>query len=246
MTHTSTAETNSPAPPCDRAGSTTALHVGGFDVEVEHARTLIDQYVHPADGIVTGFGHYDHLATGAPATGPLIDADLLAPNLLNAPVDLKRFAALQDLRDEMQAALDPIPAHADLAEADDETIELLGPLFAVLDSLAASRRGIGPVIYSKVLHRKRPGLVPIIDTNVMWCYCHDHERHAPVPIQRGRNWADFTLALAYAMRTDLQHAPASWTELAAVASPSMTRLRALDIVAWRTGNHPRRADDVRS
>jgi hypothetical protein len=215
------------------------LRVGGLHVPADRAQTLVAQYVVPQPGSPTGIV-YDRLETGT-SPSELGGADWLAPNLLNAPVKLKEFAVLTSVHEPMEHALRRVPPDLDLMTADDRDLEPLRALFAVLDELKSRRAGIGAVIFSKVLHRKRPGSIPIIDVNVLSCY-QDHPTRAdsPIPYVRDRTWSDFVVLLAQAMRDDLHSAPDVWTQLALRANPPLTRLRALDIVAWRIGNHPRR------
>jgi Family of unknown function (DUF6308) len=95
------------------------------------------------------------------------------------------------------------------------------------------------VIFSKVLHRKRPRVIPILDTNVLFCYQqHPTREAARIPFDATRTWANFVVLLAGAMRDDLTPALDQWDRLTALALPPLTRLRTLDIVAWRVGNHP--------
>jgi hypothetical protein len=214
-----------------------ALRAGGYEVGFEQALRFITEYVSPGKGALTGYV-YDRFQTGSDADR-LNDADLLAPNLLNAPVQLKQFAALQRVRDEMESQLGSIPQGLELSAASDADLARLGRLFGVLDGLKASRSGVGAVIFSKVLHRKRPRVIPIIDINVLFSYQqHPTREAARIPFDVTRTWADFVVLLARAMRDDLMAALDEWDRLAALAAPPLTRLRALDIVAWRVGNHP--------
>jgi Family of unknown function (DUF6308) len=213
------------------------LRVGGYEVGFTQAQQFITEYVSPGNGSPTGYV-YDRFQTGSDADG-LNDADLLAPNLLNAPVQLKRFAALRSVRDEVESHLASIPQGLELSAASDADLVCLGPLFEVLDGLKASRSGVGAVVFSKVLHRKRPRLIPIIDINVLHCYQkHPTREAARVPFATNRSWAEFVVLLAGAMRDDLTAALDEWDRLTALTIPPLTHLRALDIVAWRLGDHP--------
>jgi hypothetical protein len=213
------------------------LRVGGFDVGFERARRLITQYVNPEIDAPTGYV-YDRFQTGSDADH-LNDADLLAPNLLDAPVQLKQFIGLQRVRDEMESHLGSIPRGLELSTASDADLACLAPLFGVLDGLKASGSGVGAVVFSKVVHRKRPRVIPIVDINVLFCYQqHPSREAARIPFDVTRTWAEFVVLLARAMRDDLTVAREEWDCLAALAVPRLTCLRALDITAWRVGNHP--------
>lgn len=214
-----------------------SVRVGGCEVDLQEAERLISDYVRPAAGVASGY-LYDVLDTKADPD-ELADADLLAPNVLNAPVHLKEFHALQLVRSDLERHLRSIPVDLQLATATADELAPLSELFTILDQLQAHRAGIGAVIFSKVLHRKRPGVVPIIDRNVLFCY---QRMPAPergrIPFDRTRSWSEFVRVLTSAMRDDLDHSPDHWNHLADLANRPRTLLRALDIVAWRVGNHP--------
>lgn len=218
------------------------LQIGGFQVEDDHAARIVSDYVHPQPGVISGFPYYDHFETSAdPQT--IAEADLLAPNILNAPVRLREFAALNGVRDRLAALLTAIPIDADLADAQDSDLEVLTPLFGVLDELRGT--GVGAVKFTKVLHRKRPAFIPIMDINVLWCYQHQPSAsESRVPPMRKRSWSAFAPLLAKAMRDDLTAAADTWKSLARLAEPALSTLRALDIVAWKVGNHPPSRTDI--
>ena len=88
-------------------------------------------------------------------------------------------------------------------------------------------------IVSKVLHRKRPDLVPLYDSRIFEAYT------APGAIPRAtdRSWQDFMELLCMQMREDLQterEAFAALERLAADEGKPVTQLRILDILVWRT------------
>ena len=218
------------------------LQVGGFQVEEDHAARIVSDYVHPQPGVISGFPYYDHFETSAdPQT--IVEADLLAPNILNAPVRLREFAALNEVKDRLTELLTAIPSHADLADAHESDLEALASVFGVLDELRGT--GVGAVKFTKVLHRKRPAFIPIMDINVLWCYQHQpSEPESRVPPMRKRSWSAFAPLLATAMRDDLTAGGDTWESLARLAEPALSTLRALDIVAWRVGNHPASPTDA--
>ena len=139
-----------------------ALRVGGVEVEEKDAEELVYDYVTP--GTINGFPSYDRFDSGVDRTA-IVEADLLVPSLLNAPVGLREFVAIKEMRGELQDRLLDIPPAADLTDATDTDLEALRNLFAVLDRLIGS--GVGPAKFTKILHRKRPGFIPIIDINVL-------------------------------------------------------------------------------
>jgi hypothetical protein len=125
-----------------------------------------------------------------------------------------------------------------LEAANDQDLENLGRLYAVLDG---STPGLSGITLSKVLHRKRPGFIPLYDRNVRRLYLRPGVGPAriPAPPRGGRSWSEFMVVLAGAMRDDLQAYLPFWRSLAARAKPvALTPLRALDIVAWKLGRQP--------
>jgi hypothetical protein len=148
------------------AAGVSSVRVGGFDVDGARAEEFVLAYVRPPAPAVTGYPIYDLLTT-ASQPDRLVDGDLLAPSLLDAPVGAQQFAALKAVQRDLENALENIPTDLDLSTLADQELGVLAPLFGVLDGLVAQASGVGPVIFSKVLHRKRPKLIPIMDANVL-------------------------------------------------------------------------------
>ena len=89
-------------------------------------------------------------------------------------------------------------------------------------------------VLSKVLHRKRPALIPLYDEQVR--HVHQGGADPPVPFERGRTWQAFEPLFAAAIQVDLRRELPFWEATAAQApGPPITALRALDIVAWWAG-----------
>lgn len=77
-----------------------------------------------------------------------------------------RSGALTPALNEVLADL---PTDAPLDEADDDVLAAVAALYAVLDQVPKQPQ-VGMVKLSKVLARKRPGLIPIYDEAVRECY----------------------------------------------------------------------------
>ena len=206
------------------------VRVGGLIVD----RTAA---THAARDYLSGRGQYGYpVYDGFDAGGGawrLTDGDLLAPGLLNVPVRIPAFYSLQSVRPQLEAWLGRTARDARLVDASDADIERLGELFSLLDDGIPGVRG---VILAKVMHRKRPSLVPLYDKFVYHCYVGPDD-NAPLKRDPKRSWRDFMILLARAMQADLRREAAwfqSLTELAA-GPVSITPLRALDIVAWSGG-----------
>ena len=172
---------------------------------------------------------YDRLVTNGSAE--LVDGDLLAPVLIGAHVDEGRFSLLQEMLPALEAVAD-LPEVA-LQDADDDHVLCVAGLFGILDEPRYAGRGVRGTIVSKVLHRKRPGLVPLYDSRIFEAYT------APGAIPRAtdRSWQDFMELLCMQMREDLQtegEAFAALEQLAADEGTPVTQLRILDILVWRS------------
>jgi uncharacterized protein DUF6308 len=206
------------------------VRVGGAVVEREQAFGWAREYLTGSSAwAYPAYDAYD--ARSDPDR--IEDADLLAPVLLNVHrLTLKAYYGLQQQRDRLQECLAAIPRDAELASAGDDDLEPIRRLFAVLD--APGIPDVQGTILAKILHRKRPGFIPLYDERVRCCY--QVGRRAPLPVRRGRPWGEFFVALAMAMRKDLVDQYDTWAEIVDLASdPPISLLRALDIVAWRAG-----------
>ena len=194
---------------------------------VEHPDDLLLDYVDIRNGYA--YPAYDRLETnGSPA---LVDGDLLAPALMGVHLDAGRFGLLR----EMLPALDIVAElpEVSLEEADDDHVMCVAGLFGVLDEPRYAGRGVRGTVVSKVLHRKRPDLVPLYDSRIFEAYT------APgvIPRSTDRSWQDFMAVLCTQMREDLQGEAAAFEQLqqtAEQAGAPLTHLRILDILVWRT------------
>lgn len=203
------------------------MHLCAGTLEVEHPdQVLLDQldsrnaYALPV---------YDELVTNGSAE--LVDGDLLAPNLIGTEVDRARFRLLRELMPHL-SGIAHLP-DVGLQDASDEDIAQVAALFSVLDSAPYAGKGVRGTILSKVLHRKRPDLVPLYDSRIFEAYT------APGAIPRSthRSWQESMTLLLAQMRADLQSEVKAFTQLVEVAGStgaSLTRLRILDVLVWRT------------
>ncbi len=74
--------------------------------------------------------------------------------------------------------------------ADEDDLVATAQAFAMLDYDRPP--GVRLTKLAKVLHRKRPRLLPLYDRYVRACYClPDGDRPAVIPAVRGRSYVDF-------------------------------------------------------
>ncbi|WP_330342557.1 DUF6308 family protein [Streptomyces sp. NBC_00557] len=225
------------------------LHIGGRSLTVTAAADWVTRYFdenanrHAAAtraGGVYAWPAYDRLDTGS---GPneANDGDFLAPGMLNAGPSIAGMSSLHTVRGTLERALAAVPVDLSLEAAveQDRHRQLLGDLVRVLDPYR-SLPGVQLTILSKILHRKRPLLVPLFDDNVRSCY----GRWRPTPGYpmrwvRNRPDAEFFPLLAEHLVHDLATQAEVWARLAALVPAEVTPLRLLDAIAWGIGGrHP--------
>jgi hypothetical protein len=185
----------------------------------QHLRDYLD----PAGG--RAFATYDRVGDAA----TLLPADCFAPALLNAPLTGREVRAMyqpdgpfRHLRDTMQAVLaDERACSSRFEEQDLDSPD--GPWALIRAALVASDStpGIKASKVTKILHRKRPRLVPIFDSKVASFY----EVSTRMP---SKLWPLLKVEIA-------NHGP--W--LSGLANSyscpdgrAITSLRVLDIVVW--------------
>lgn len=185
------------------------------------------------------FRTYDRL--GQPDTlGPL---DCLAPALLSVDIDYRQVVPLfratgpgANLLAAMQAVLD----HPDSTDTDFLTVDLNAPgtAWAAVDAaLVACRttarvKWLKEVAVTKILHRKRPALVPIFDSRVYSFYFGQRPVVGTAAVR----------ALFARLQADVA-ANADWLRRlsAGVSTPddrSLALLRAADIITWEHQTRP--------
>ncbi|MEV6929674.1 DUF6308 family protein [Dactylosporangium sp. NPDC051485] len=216
----------------DEVDADVIVQVGAFRVPRGQALTAARSYLNPATGVYSAYPAYEAYR---PDHDPdrLADSDLLAPVLLNVShLSLKAYYGLRDRCGELNQLLRTISQDARLEHSDDDGLNKLGALFSVLDGNGLP--GVGGSILAKILHRKRPGFIPLYDDNIRYCY--RDAPGAPIPRDTKRCWAAFAVLLGRAIRQDLNAQLDTWQDISGYApGPAITPLRALDIVAWHAG-----------
>lgn len=151
-------------------------------------------------------------------------------NVSNKP--LKVYYGLQSQLELLNERLPSPDLKGSLPDASAATLEAIADLFDVLEEKPADN--VKLTTLSKVLHRKRPELLPLFDAKIRYCYtdCVD----APVPPKKKRSKRDYRLAWLKALQDDLDRQYEQWEEIGALApGPKISPLRALDIIGWELG-----------
>jgi len=198
-------------------------------LEVEHPDQVLLDYLDARNGYA--YPAYDRLETNN--SPRLVDGDLLAPALMGVHLDAGRFGLLREMLPALQGVGD-LPDVA-LQDADSDHVLCVAGLFGILDEPRYAGKGVRGTVVSKVLHRKRPDLVPLYDSRIFEAYT------APGALPRSteRGWQEFMALLCTQMRDDLRTQASAFGELEQLAAEQvapLTRLRILDILVWRTAN----------
>lgn len=210
------------------------VRVGGVRVPLQQALSWAEDYLTGRNG-TWAYPGYDTYQAGGEGDR-ISDADLLAPVLLHVNrITLRAYYALQKVRSRLEATLQGIPKGIGLDTDEPDVIEhidRIGELFSVLDGHELP--DVGGAILAKILHRKRPAFIPLYDVNIRYCY--RDAPCAPIKKDRRRTWQQFARQLAGAVRDDLIKQTDVWDRIVGLAQAApITRLRALDIIAWNVG-----------
>jgi hypothetical protein len=170
------------------------------------------------------FRYYDLIPSGDPDTvDPL---DVVATAALHPQISRADLAWFHDHRTELSYWLRDHPHNERLKTADDSAISDLAGLPGRFDAVPL-------VLLTKVLHRKRPQLIPLLDRHVIDAY-------RPITGQRAANPA--WRPLLAAMRDDLADAENALLfvvhgqTLSAEAGHDVSDLRMLDITVWMSAH----------
>lgn len=189
------------------------------------AEGLLGEYFDPAGRFAGAtfdrFGHND--------PREVCGDDLLAVSMLDVPIKplaLRRL--LGERAGEVSAALAVLPVDVDLWDADAAVLDAAD----AADHLLRGFDGMGPVVASKLLSRKRPRLVPVMDSVVLGMLG-----------QATDAYKDTRRGLSRWLRDDLLQARLH--ELAGQLPDGASPLRALDVVLWMRGSGSRNAKKAR-
>lgn len=207
-----------------RENAAPGLVLGGRPIEIDEAWTRVFRYCGlPWDGNppeTWAFRYFDAIGSD-PAV--VTSQDVVCAGALHPGMSRDDLTYFWDRRDELNDWLGRVPADLRLEGADDETIALLSELPSLFPGPSLS-------LVSKVLHRKRPWLIPMIDREVIDWY-------RPLTGQRRAvdAWSPLLRHLADDLRTNRERLAELRFVLAITHGLSVTDLRAVDIVIWMGG-----------
>jgi hypothetical protein len=165
----------------------------------------------------------------------LTPVDCLAPALLSVPIGYRQVVPLfrpdgpgADLRRRMQALLEGTDGTEDFLDVElDPTCPPWGLVDAAVVA-AGGVKGLKAVAVTKILHRKRPALVPIFDKAVYTFYMGTAPPNGAYQNTPRRFWP--------VLRDDLRNNRPWVTALAATVTTADGRplgvLRAADMIVW--------------
>jgi hypothetical protein len=165
------------------------------------------------------FAYYDTIS--AAPDGPVTPVDVTATAALHPGLSRADLAFFAEHTEALSRWLERVPVDVPLHELDDATVEHIA-------GLAAWDESPGISLMSKVLHRKRPDAIPLLDRHIIDLY-------RPVTGERSASLA--YPAIVRAMRADLLAGAASPLELMRSALERETGrhvslLRLADIAIW--------------
>jgi hypothetical protein len=176
--------------------------------------------------VVLGFLVRWNVDVADPSDAPSFgESDLRLANKDGARISATEIAVILERRRSIERALKAIAADASLAEAaNDVPWPALGQLFDAF----ADIRGVGVSKMTKALHRKRPALIPMLDS-VVQRYLKDDDPGAQAP------FAERALELVRGYKRDLDRNRAAVRALRqelAKRDYSLTDVRILDLLIW--------------
>jgi Family of unknown function (DUF6308) len=178
-------------------------------------------------GVVLGFveAHWAFDVSDPSGPASFAESDLRLANRGGARIARAEIAAILERRETIERALGAIAPHASLAGAASSVPWL--PMRKLFDAFA-DIRGVGFSKMTKALHRKRPALIPMLDS-VVQKYLEDDDLGAQAP------FGERALALVRGYKRDLDRNRAAvravHKELARRSYP-LSEVRILDLLIW--------------
>jgi Family of unknown function (DUF6308) len=162
-----------------------------------------------------------------PSDSAFDEADLRLANRGGARISAAQIAAILERREEIERALDQIDPRASLTSS---TRAIPWSAVTLLFGAFADIHGIGFSKMTKALHRKRPALIPILDSVVQAYLTVDDASTRSL-----ETFGDRATALVRSYKSDLDRNRAALKEIQrelAGRGHRLTEVRILDILIW--------------
>ena len=127
-------------------------------LEGDDARKNVDGYLN----LEGAYAASSFDTVGENPSDTFTDSDLLALGFLNTPVRAMSYRQLQARRNSLEELLRKVPDEAPLWKITPAVYEAADSLYDALREIG----GFGPTRVSKLMARKRPILIPILDSRV--------------------------------------------------------------------------------
>jgi hypothetical protein len=187
-------------------------------VEVENPLELALEFL----AAYSGFDAYDSSGPGSFEEG-----DLRLANRGGARISAAEIGAILERRDEIERALRKIQPEASLADPASSVPWI--PLQELFDAFAGVR-GVGFSKMTKALHKKRPALIPMLDS-VVQAYLTSDDSETP----SAGSFGERAIALVRRYKQDLDSNRSALREIQkelAVRRYRLTEVRILDLLIW--------------
>jgi hypothetical protein len=187
-------------------------------VEVEHPLELALEFL-------ASYSSFDAHSSSGP--GSFDEGDLRLANRGGARISAVEIAAILERRGRIERALRKIHPEASLADATSSVPWI--PLTRLFDAFA-DIRGVGFSKMTKALHRKRPALIPMLDSVIQaYLTSDDSEQHS------SESFAERATTLVRSYKRDLDRNRSALRgiqrELAS-REYRLTEVRILDLLIW--------------
>lgn len=173
------------------------------------------------------YRYFDAVADLEPDTVTAVD--VLAAGALSVGLGKADLTWFWRAGVQLDALLAALPQNVQLADADGRTVELVQSLAL----MAAGSDSVSVSLLSKVLHRKRPALIPMLDKATQ-----DHYR-AQLPTRGEAAYPSLVTTLQADLRSNHEALERLGRALSAELKTTITPLRIVDIAIWMS-QHSRR------
>lgn len=199
-------------------------HIG--DAE-DHVRRYCGLPWSGGDDETWAYRYFDAVSDQEPDTVSAVD--VLAAGALSVGLSKADLTWFWTAGEQLGALLAELPNNVQLADADSRTVEKVQSLAA----LATGSESVSLSLVSKVLHRKRPALIPMLDKATQ-----DHYR-AQLPTRGESAYPSLVTALQADLRSNEEILERLGRELGTELKTTITPLRIVDIAIWMS-QHSRR------